>query len=69
MTRILLVDDHPVVRQGIKQVLADAFHPALMRATHPPACRREAVVARHGGNTCGVGDLRPPRRLPCARRE
>ena len=30
MTRILLVDDHPVVRQGIKQVLADAFHPALM---------------------------------------
>jgi DNA-binding NarL/FixJ family response regulator len=28
MTRILLVDDHPVVRQGIKQVLAGAFHPA-----------------------------------------
>jgi two-component system invasion response regulator UvrY len=28
MTRILLVDDHPVVRQGIKQILADAFHPA-----------------------------------------
>lgn len=27
-TRILLVDDHPVVRQGIKQVLAGAFHPA-----------------------------------------
>ena len=30
MTRILLVDDHPVVRQGIKQVLAGAFHPALV---------------------------------------
>jgi two-component system invasion response regulator UvrY len=30
MTRILLVDDHPVVRQGIKQVLAEAFHPALV---------------------------------------
>jgi DNA-binding NarL/FixJ family response regulator len=29
-TRILLVDDHPVVRQGIKQVLAGAFHPALI---------------------------------------
>jgi len=28
MTRILLVDDHPIVRQGIKQVLAGAFHPA-----------------------------------------
>ncbi len=28
MTRILLVDDHPVVRQGIRQVLAGAFHPA-----------------------------------------
>jgi two-component system invasion response regulator UvrY len=28
MTRILLVDDHPVVRQGIKQVLTGAFHPA-----------------------------------------
>jgi two-component system invasion response regulator UvrY len=28
MTRILLVDDHPVVRQGIKQVLAGAFQPA-----------------------------------------
>ena len=28
MTRILLVDDHPIVRQGIKQVLRGAFHPA-----------------------------------------
>jgi two-component system invasion response regulator UvrY len=28
MTRILLVDDHPVVRQGIKQVLTGAFDPA-----------------------------------------
>ena len=30
MTRILLVDDHPIVRQGIKQVLVGAFHPALV---------------------------------------
>jgi len=30
MTRILLVDDHPIVRQGIKQVLTGAFHPALV---------------------------------------
>jgi two-component system, NarL family, invasion response regulator UvrY len=28
MTRILLVDDHPIVRQGIKQVLSGAFDPA-----------------------------------------
>jgi DNA-binding NarL/FixJ family response regulator len=30
MTRILLVDDHPIVRQGIKQVLSGAFDPALV---------------------------------------
>jgi DNA-binding NarL/FixJ family response regulator len=30
MTRILLVDDHPIVRQGIKQVLSGAFEPAIV---------------------------------------
>ena len=30
MTRILLVDDHPIVRHGIKQVLTGAFDPALV---------------------------------------
>ena len=30
MTRILLVDDHPIVRQGIKQVLSGAFSPAVV---------------------------------------
>ena len=30
MTRILLVDDHPVVRQGIRQILAGAFTPAVV---------------------------------------
>ena len=29
-TRILLIDDHPVVRQGIKQVLSGAFDPAIV---------------------------------------
>lgn len=30
MTRILLVDDHPIVRQGIRQVLTHAFDPATV---------------------------------------
>jgi DNA-binding NarL/FixJ family response regulator len=30
MTRILLVDDHPLVRQGIRQVLTAAFHSAVV---------------------------------------
>lgn len=30
MTRILLVDDHPVVRHGIKEVLSGAFYPAVV---------------------------------------
>ena len=29
-TRILLVDDHPVVRQGIRQILSDALSPAII---------------------------------------
>lgn len=29
-TRILLVDDHPVVRQGIRQILSDALRPAVI---------------------------------------
>jgi two-component system, NarL family, invasion response regulator UvrY len=30
MTRILLVDDHPLVRHGVKQVLAEALRPATV---------------------------------------
>jgi DNA-binding NarL/FixJ family response regulator len=30
MHKILLVDDHPIVRHGIKQVLAGAFQPAVI---------------------------------------
>ena len=30
MKRILLVDDHPIVRHGIKQVLSGAFDPAIV---------------------------------------
>ena len=41
MTRILLVDDHPIVRHGIKQVLTGAFHPALVG---------EAATAEEGMN-------------------
>lgn len=41
MTRILLVDDHPIVRQGIKQVLTDAFQPAQVG---------EAATAEEGMN-------------------
>ena len=30
MLRILLADDHAVVRQGVKQILADAFAQATL---------------------------------------
>jgi two-component system invasion response regulator UvrY len=30
MTRILLVEDHPVVRQGIRQILSGALSPAVL---------------------------------------
>lgn len=36
-TRILLVDDHPVVRQGIKQILTEAFHLVEVGEAERPA--------------------------------
>ena len=30
MLRILIADDHPVVRQGLKQILLDEFSPVLI---------------------------------------
>ena len=30
MTRILVVDDHAVVRQGVKQILSEQFHGAVL---------------------------------------
>ena len=30
MTRILIVDDHAVVRQGVKQILSEQFHAAVI---------------------------------------
>jgi DNA-binding NarL/FixJ family response regulator len=41
MHKILLVDDHPLVRHGIKQVLAGAFQPAVIG---------EAATAEEGLN-------------------
>jgi two-component system invasion response regulator UvrY len=41
MHKILLVDDHPIVRHGIKQVLAGAFQPAVIG---------EAATAEEGLN-------------------
>jgi two-component system invasion response regulator UvrY len=42
MIRILLVDDHPVVRHGIRSILLDRFHDAVVaEAGDAPAALRE----------------------------
>jgi DNA-binding NarL/FixJ family response regulator len=42
MIRILLVDDHPVVRHGIRSILLDRFHDAVVaEAGDAPAAMRE----------------------------
>jgi DNA-binding NarL/FixJ family response regulator len=39
--RVLLVDDHPVVRRGLRQLLTDAFAGAVV---HEVGSGREAVT-------------------------
>ena len=42
MIRILLVDDHPVVRHGIRSILLDRFHDAVVaEAGDAPGALRE----------------------------
>ncbi|MEQ1912694.1 MAG: response regulator transcription factor, partial [Vicinamibacterales bacterium] len=43
--RIMLVDDHPVVRRGLRDILADAFDGAVI---HEVGSGREAVTLVRG---------------------
>jgi DNA-binding NarL/FixJ family response regulator len=46
MIRILLVDDHPVVRQGIRSILTDRFRDAVVaEAGDAPSALREVDTA------------------------
>jgi two-component system invasion response regulator UvrY len=46
MIRILLVDDHPVVRHGIRSILTDRFHDAVVaEAGDAPSALREVDTA------------------------
>ena len=42
--RIMLVDDHPIVRRGLRDLLADAFAGAII---HEVGSGREAIAALH----------------------
>jgi DNA-binding NarL/FixJ family response regulator len=42
--RVILVDDHPVVRRGLRQLLADAFAGAVV---HEVGSGREAIATLH----------------------
>jgi len=42
--RVMLVDDHPIVRRGLRELLADAFAGAII---HEVGSGREAIAALH----------------------
>src|SRR6185436_15301254 len=42
--RVMLVDDHPIVRRGLRDLLADAFAGAII---HEVGSGREAIAALH----------------------
>ena len=42
--RVMLVDDHPIVRRGLRDILADAFAGAVI---HEVGCGRDAVASLH----------------------
>ena len=44
--RILIADDHAVVRQGLKQILADEFKRAVFGEARRMAERPERIVTR-----------------------
>jgi two-component system invasion response regulator UvrY len=43
MLRILVADDHPVVRRGLRQIISDAFPTAVLEEAPDAAGTREAV--------------------------
>ena len=42
--RVMLVDDHPIVRRGLRDILADAFAGAII---HEVGSGREALASLH----------------------
>ncbi|HEY3093730.1 MAG TPA: response regulator transcription factor [Vicinamibacterales bacterium] len=42
--RVMLVDDHPIVRRGLRDILADAFAGAVI---HEVGCGRDAIASLH----------------------
>ena len=42
--RIMLVDDHPIVRRGLRDILVDAFAGAVI---HEVGCGRDAIALTH----------------------
>ena len=56
--RVMLVDDHPIVRRGLRDLLADAFAGAII---HDVGSGREAIAAlhSHSGNVMVLDLLLP----------
>ena len=59
MIRILLVDDHPVVRQGIRSILTDRFRDAVVaEAGDAPSALRQVESRPNGMSSCSTSRCR-----------